>query len=56
VSARKTFAITHPFPLRPDFNVSAVLPDDLTTAEAERLSKWILTLGLPAPKEGDEDG
>jgi len=37
-------SLDHAYRLRPDFNVPLQLPKDLTTTEAERLARFILTL------------
>ena len=42
--------ISHRFVLRPDFNVSFLLPSDLSTSEASRLADFIRT--LPFDKQG----
>lgn len=35
------------FPLRPDVLVSVELPEDLRSAEAERMGRWLAALPLP---------
>lgn len=37
------------FPLRPDFNVQIIVPQDMTTLEAQRLAAFLLTLAIPVP-------
>ena len=49
--------IVYYLPLRPDLTVRLLLPTDMTTADAERLSEIIKTLAFPpatAPKESTD--
>ena len=41
-------ALIHRLVLRPDFDVEVILPRNLTSAEAERISLWLSTLATVA--------
>lgn len=47
-------AIEVPFPLRPGFVSSAVVPVDLTEEEAGRMSKWLHSLTVPPNKDKEK--
>jgi hypothetical protein len=41
-----TRLVHFPFPLRADVTAEIVAPPDMTTEEAERLSRYVLTLAV----------
>lgn len=47
--------IVLPIPLRPDVIVQIHIPHDLTKAEAEKISRIVLAMAVPA-KEKAHDG
>lgn len=44
-----------PFPLRPDFTATLIIPRDLTSAEAERIAAFINALTLPNDSEVEQE-
>ncbi len=43
--------INYPFPIRSGIRARLMLPDDLTTAEAERVSAFIRALAIESPAD-----
>jgi len=43
----RTAALCYDYPLRPNYIAQLVVPRDMTTAEAERLCKFINALVMP---------
>lgn len=46
--------LAHDFPLRPDLLVRLYLPEDLTPADAKRVSRFVSALAVAGPGEQEE--